>query len=78
MAETATGQENCVECNSGPTLESPVSVPSLKIEDPTNKTTFVPPTVRRYPMVVIEYCDKVSASLRLRMGETDKLDSADG
>jgi hypothetical protein len=73
MAEASSGQENCVECNSGPTLESPGSVSPLKIEDPTNKTTFVPPTARRYPMVVIEYCDKVGALLHLRMGETDNL-----
>ena len=63
----APGQENCVECNDISGLEGVNSVPIPKVEDPTDKSTFVPPISRRYPMVVIEYCDRVREWPRLHI-----------
>ncbi|KAG8790722.1 hypothetical protein FRC16_000734 [Serendipita sp. 398] len=53
MSDTQNQAEICTDCD--PQVGSE---PVIRQEDPLDKSTFTVPTGGRYPMLVIEYCDR--------------------
>ncbi|KAG8839603.1 hypothetical protein FRC20_005969 [Serendipita sp. 405] len=53
MSDTQNQAEICTDCD--PQVGSE---PVIRQEDPLDKSTFDVPTGGRYPMLVIEYCDR--------------------
>ena len=57
MSNTDKKLENCVDCDPKATPETQIET---KSENPLDASTFEAPLAPRYPVVTIEYCDRVS------------------